>query len=140
MIPHDGLSDQEIIEILRLKNIAVVGMSRNPSKAAHTVPKYLKENGYNIYPVNPHAEEILGLKSYKSLKEIKDPIDIVEIFRPSDQVFPIVKEAVDKGVKVIWMQQGIYNKEAAEYAKKHGLKVVWNRCMYVEHSRLRNKI
>ncbi len=136
MIPSDGKTDEEILEILKLKRIAVVGMSRDPSKDAHMVPKYLIEKGYRVYPVNPFAEEILGLKSYKSLLDIPEEIDIVNIFRPSEQVYPIVKDAVKKGAKVIWMQLGIYNKEAVEYAKKHGLEVVWNRCIYREHRRL----
>ena len=136
MIPSDGYTDEEILEILKLKRIAVVGMSRDPSKDAHMVPKYLIEQGYRVYPVNPFADEILGLKSYKSLLDIPEEIDIVNIFRPSEHVFPIVKDAVKKGAKVVWMQLGIYNEEAVEYAKKHGLKVVWNRCIYREHRRL----
>jgi len=139
-IPHDGFSDEDIVEILKLKRIAVVGMSRDPRKAAHLVPKYLLENGYEIIPVNPYADEILGLKVYKSLKEIPEDIDIVEVFRPSDEVLDIVREAVEKNVKVIWLQEGIYNREAVEYAKKHGIKIVWNRCMYVEHRRLKDKL
>jgi len=139
-IPHDGLSDKEIVEILKLKRVAVVGMSRNPNKAAHSVPMYLYKNGYEIYPVNPHATEIAGLKVYKSLKDIPVEIDIVDVFRPSDQVFEVVKEAIEIGAKVIWLQKGIYNKDAVEYAKKYNVKIVWDRCMYVEHSRLKNKL
>ena len=139
-IPPDGLSDDEIVEILKMKRVAVVGMSRNPSKDAHRVPKYLYENGYEIYPVNPYADEILGLKVYKSLKDVPVKVDIVDVFRPSDEVFDVVKEAVEIGAKVVWLQKGIYNKEAVEYAKKHGLKVVWNRCMYIEHARLKHRL
>ncbi|GBC72839.1 hypothetical protein HRbin04_00234 [archaeon HR04] len=135
---RDNYTDDEIRSILSLKNIAVVGISRDPNKDAHIVPRYLMENGYNIIPVNPLADEILGRKAYKSLKDVPDDvrIDLVDVFRPSDQVLPIVKEAVEKGVKAIWLQLGIYNKEAVEEARRHGIKVVYNRCMMQEHKRL----
>lgn len=135
---RDNYSDDEIKSILSLKNIAVVGISRDPNKDAHIVPRYLMENGYNIIPVNPSADEILGRKAYKGLKDVPDDvrIDLVDVFRPSDQLLPIVKEAVEKGVKAIWLQLGIYNREAVEEAKRHGIKVVYNRCMMQEHKRL----
>lgn len=135
-IPSDGLTDKEIEEILSMKNVAVVGMSRDEAKPAHYVPRYLKTKGYRIIPVNPFADEILGEKCYKSLLEVPEQVDIVEIFRPSNDVQPIVKDAIKKGVKVVWMQEGIYNAEAAKEAKSKGIKVVWNRCMMVEHRRL----
>ncbi|MEM1950792.1 MAG: CoA-binding protein [Candidatus Nitrosocaldus sp.] len=135
---RDNYSDDEIKSILSLKNIAVVGISRDPNKDAHIVPRYLMESGYNIIPVNPLADEILGRKVYKSLKDVPDDvrIDVVDVFRPSDQVLPIVKEAIEKGVQVIWLQLGIYNREAVEEARRHGIKVVYNRCMMQEHKRL----
>ena len=133
---RDSYSDSEIKQILSMKNVAVVGMSKHPSKDAHHVPKYLIENGYNIIPVNPTAEEILGRKCYKTLLDVPDKIDIVDVFRPSEHVPPIVKDAIAKGVKVVWMQLGISNNEAAQEASKHGIKVVYNRCMLVEHARL----
>ncbi|HLE34380.1 MAG TPA: CoA-binding protein [Nitrososphaerales archaeon] len=133
---RDSYSDSEIKQILSMKNVAVVGMSRDPSKDAHHVPKYLIENGYNVIPVNPTAEEILGRKCYKSLLDVPDKIDIVDVFRPSEHVPPIVKDAITKGAKVVWMQLGISNNEAAQEASKHGIKVVYNRCMLVEHGRL----
>ncbi len=135
---RDNYSDDEIKSILSLKNIAVVGISRDPNKDAHIVPRYLMESGYNIIPVNPFADEILGRKVYKSLKDVPDDvrIDVVDVFRPSDQVLPIVKEAIEKGVQVIWLQLGIYNREAVEEARRHGIKVVYNRCMMQEHKRL----
>jgi predicted CoA-binding protein len=133
---RDSCSDSEIKQILSMKNEAVVGMSRHPSKDAHHVPKYLIENGYNVIPVNPTAEEILGRRCYKTLLDVPDKIDIVDIFRPSEHVPPIVKDAITKGVKVVWMQLGISNKEAAQEASKHGIKVVFNRCMLIEHARL----
>ena len=133
---RDSYSDSEIKQILSMKNVAVVGMSRDPSKDAHHVPKYLIENGYNVIPVNPTAEEILGRKCYKSLLDVPDKIDIVDVFRPSEHVPPIVKDAITKGAKVVWMQLGISNNEASQEASKHGIKVVYNRCMLVEHGRL----
>ena len=132
----DSHSDEEIKEFFSLKNVAVVGMSKNPDKAAHYVPKYLSENGYNIMPVNPTADQILDKKSYHSLDEIEQDIDIVDMFRPSDQVLPFVKEAIKKKPKVIWLQEGIHNSEAEELARKEGIKVVFNRCMLAEHQRL----
>lgn len=133
---RDNYSDAEIEQILSMKNVAVVGMSRDPSKDAHIVPKYLIDNGYNVIPVNPSADQILGLKCYRSLIDIPYEIDIVDIFRPSEYVLPIVKYAIAKHAKVIWMQLGISNKEAEQEASQHGIKVVYNRCMLQEHRRL----
>ncbi len=132
----DNHSDDEIKEIFSLKNVAVVGMSKNPDKAAHYVPKYLSEQGYNIIPINPTTNEILNKKSYQSVSEVDQPIDIVDVFRPSDQVLPVVEEAIKMKPKVIWLQQGIHNEEAEELARKEGIKVVFNRCMLAEHQRL----
>ncbi len=130
------MSDEEIREILKLKRVAVVGISRDPSKPAYQVPKYLLENGYEIIPVNPFADEILGKKCYKSLEDVREEIDIVDIFRPSEQVLPIVREAIKKKPRVIWMQLGIRNEEAANDAREHGIKVVQDKCMMEEHLRL----
>ena len=132
----DSHSDEEIKEIFSLKNVAVVGMSKNKEKEAHYVPKYLSDNGYNIMPVNPTADQILDKKSYHSLDEIDQDIDIVDVFRPSDQVLPVIQEAIKKKPKVIWLQEGIHNSEAEELARKEGIKVVFNRCMLAEHHRL----
>ncbi|MFQ6025298.1 MAG: CoA-binding protein [Nitrosopumilaceae archaeon] len=132
----DSLSDNEIKEIYSMKNIAVVGMSKNPDKAAHYVPKYLAYKGYNIIPVNPTTDNILDKKCYHSLEEISDSIDIVDVFRPSDQVMPVVEQAIKKNPKVIWLQEGIHNSDAEELARKTGIKVVFNRCMMAEHQRL----
>jgi predicted CoA-binding protein len=133
---RDGVDDQELREILRLRNVAVVGASRDPSKPAHNVPQYLLNHGYNVLPVNPAATEILGAKSNPNLLTIDQAVDIVDIFRPSQDVLPVVRDAIRKGVKVVWMQEGIYNKEAADEAKKHGIKAIWNRCIMKEHMRL----
>ena len=133
---NDPHSDEEIQKILSLKKVAVVGMSKNSSKAAHYVPKYLSDNGYDITPVNPTTDEILGKKSYSSVSEIDGEIDIIDVFRPSDQVLPVIEEAIKKKPKVIWLQEGIHNPEAEELAKNAGIEVVFNRCMLAEHQRL----
>jgi predicted CoA-binding protein len=133
----DSHSASDIRKILELRNIAVVGMSNTEGKPANFVPKYLIENGYNIIPVNPTTSEVLGRKSYASVSEIPEQVDIVDVFRRSEDVPIIVEDAINKkGVKVIWMQSGIYNKEAERRAKENGIDVVFNRCMKVEHSML----
>ena len=133
---HDSHTDEEIKKIYLLKNIAVVGMSKNSDKAAHYVPKYLYEHGYNVIPVNPTATEILGKKCYPNLLDIPDEIDIVDVFRPSDQVLQVIEESVRIKPKVVWLQEGIHNVEAEEIAQKFGIDVVYNRCMLAEHQRL----
>ena len=132
----DQHTDMQIKKFYELKNIAVVGMSKNSEKAAHYVPKYLDERGYNIIPVNPTADEILGKKCYHELSEIPDNIDIVDVFRPSEQVLPVISEAIKLKPKVIWLQEGIHNLEAESLAQKAGIEVVFNRCMLAEHQRL----
>jgi predicted CoA-binding protein len=125
------------------KSIAIIGLSRNSEKDSFRVASYLKKNGFHIIPVNPYAEEILGEKSYKSLleipAEIQKAIDIVDIFRPSEDVPIIVEQAKSLRKKygkpdVIWMQLGIINQEAAREAEKAGLYVVMNKCIMIEHS------
>jgi len=133
---RDSHTDEEIKQVFSLKKIAVIGMSKHSAKAAHFVPKYLSEQGYDITPINPMAEEILGKKSYPDILSVADPIDIVDIFRPSEQVLPVVQDAIKIKPKVIWLQEGIHNLEAEELARKHGIKVVYNRCMLAEHQRL----
>lgn len=132
----DEHTDDQIREILSLNKVAVIGMSKNSSKAAHYVPKYLSDNGYDVIPVNPSSDEILGKKCHDSVLDIDEQIDIVDVFRPSDQVLPFVKDAIKKNPKVIWLQEGIHNSEAEELAKIHGIKIVFNRCMLAEHRRL----
>jgi len=133
----DSHSASDIRKILELRNIAVIGMSNTEGKPANFVPKYLIENGFNIIPVNPTTSEVLGRKSYASVSEIPEQVDIVDVFRRSEDVPIIVEDAINKkGVKVIWMQSGIYNEEAERRAKENGIDVVFNRCMKVEHSML----
>ncbi len=118
------------------KTIVVVGASKNPEKDAHRIPKYLQENGYRIIPVNPTADVVLGEKSYKSLSDVKEPYDVVDIFRPSEDVPPIVDEAIRGPAKVIWMQLGIENDAAAKKAEAAGKIVVQNACMMISHRKL----
>jgi predicted CoA-binding protein len=133
----DSHSDGEIKEFYDLKNIAVVGMSKTEGKAAQYVPKYLISLGYNVIPINPTANEIQGRKSYPAVSNVPEKIDIVDIFRPSEDVPAVVEDALKKeGIKVIWMQEGIYSKEAEQMAKEKGIEVVYNRCMLAEHHRL----
>jgi len=131
------LDDKELKATLsRYKRIAVVGMSKDPQKDAQRIPMYLKNAGYEIIPVNPTATEIAGMKVFRSLSEVPFDFDIVQIFRPSEAVPPIVDEALKTKASVIWMQLGISNEGAAEKARMAGRIVVQNRCMMVEHRRL----
>jgi uncharacterized protein len=133
----DSHSDDEIKKFYTMKNIAVVGMSKNEEKAAHYVPRYLIDHGYNVIPVNPTATEILGRKSYPAVSSIPDRIDIVDIFRRSEDVLSVVEDTLKKeDIKVIWMQEGIYSKEAEKMAKEKDISAVYNRCMMAEHRRL----
>ena len=129
-------TDEEIKQVFRLKKVAVVGMSKHPDKAAHFVPKYHSEQGFDILPINPNATEILGKKSYQDLSSLEHHIDIVDIFRPSEDVLPFVEDAIKKKPKVIWLQEGIHNSEAEELARSNGIMIVFNRCMLAEHQRL----
>ena len=130
----------DIKEILtKYKRVAVVGVSRDESKDSRIVFEYLKNNGFTVYPINPNADEISGQKCYASILDILDEIDIVDIFRPSDAVLPIVEDAIKKKAKVIWMQLGIINGEAAELARKNGLEVVTDKCIRIEHARITGK-
>jgi len=135
--PETNISDPEIKEILSTyKTIAVVGISDKTDRDSYKVARYLQDNGYKIIPINPRAEEVLGQKSYPNLKEVPDKIGIVNIFRKPEAVGPIVEEATKIGAKVIWMQLGIVNNEAARQAKAQGLKVVQNKCIKVEHNKV----
>jgi predicted CoA-binding protein len=138
MTKQDSHTDSQLKKIYELKNIAVVGMSKKEEKAGHFVPKYLIENGYNVIPVNSTVPEVLGRKSYSTISDILDRVDIVDIFRKSEDVLPVVDDAIRKKdqIKVIWMQEGIYSEEAEKKAKENGLDVVFNRCMMAEHRRL----
>lgn len=133
----DAHTDTDIRRFYDSKNIAVVGMSAKDGKPAHFVPKYLIDNGYNVIPVNPTIPEVLGRKSYPNITDIPEVVDIVDIFRKSEDIPPVIDDAIKKkGVKVIWMQLGIYNEVAERKARDRGISVVFNRCMMEEHRRL----
>lgn len=133
----DMTDDEKKVRIYQnSKSIAVVGLSTRPTRPAHSVPAYLQENGYRIIPVRPGIDEILGEKAYPDLISIPDPVDVVLIFRRSEDVPPIVEQAIAIGAKVIWMQQGIVNESAAANARSAGLEVLMDTCMRVEHRRL----
>jgi uncharacterized protein len=121
-------------EILKTyKTIAVVGLSSNPERPSYGVTEYMQKAGYRIIPVNPNEREVLGEKSYARLEDVPEKIEIVNVFRRPEDVPPVVESAIRAGAKVIWMQLGIENAEAAEKARAEGMIVVEDACMFVEH-------
>ncbi len=130
-------TDAEVREILGLNTVAVVGCSSTPGKDAHEIPKYLQAQGYEIIPVNPNADEVLGRPAYDSLSDVEVEIEIVDVFRPSPEVAGIVDEALARDdVEVVWLQLGIHDDEAVARAEAAGLRVVQDRCIKPEHRRL----
>ncbi|NHN28501.1 CoA-binding protein [Paenibacillus agricola] len=113
-------------------NIAVVGLSDKPDRVSYMVAQAMQQKGYRIIPVNPNATSILGEVCYPSLSDIPEPVDIVNVFRRSEQVVPVAEEAVKIKAKVFWLQSGIFNDEAAEIAQSGGLEVIMDRCIKVE--------
>ncbi len=142
---HEQYNDEAIRQILReTKTIALIGASQNESRPSYIVVKYLKERGYTIYPVNPGlaGQTILGLPVYGSLKDVPQPVDMVEIFRNSEAAGPITDEALALPVKpkVVWMQLSVRNDAAAERAEAQGVTVIMNRCPKIEYGRLSGEI
>ncbi|WP_247731628.1 CoA-binding protein [Halovivax limisalsi] len=130
-------SDAEMRAVLEHRRIAVVGCSRTPGKAAHDVPAYLERHGYEIVPVNPYADVVIGAEAADSLSAVEGRVEVGCVFRPSDEVAGIVDEAIDRDdVEALWTQLGIRDDAAAERAESAGLTVVQDRCMKVEHGRL----
>lgn len=129
--------EEKILNEYRI--VAVVGASPNPERPSHRVASYLAEHGYRVIPVNPGAKEILGKTSYPSLISIPEKVEVVDIFRRSEEVMAIVDEAIKIGAKAVWMQEGVINEEAAAKARDAGLLVVMDKCMLKEHSRLSGK-
>ena len=126
----------EIDRILKESvTVAVVGMSPRPDRPSHYVAKYLLDNGYDVIPVNPLVDEVSGLRSYPELRSIPKHVDLVDIFRRSNQVPPIVDEAIEIGSQFIWMQDGVVHEEAAAKARAAGVAVVMDNCTLREHSR-----
>lgn len=130
-------TDAELREILELETIAVVGMSNTPGKAAHGVPRYLLDHGYDVIPVNPTADEVQGLPAYDSLSEVDAEIDVVDVFRPSEEVPGIVDEVLDRNdVEAVWLQLNIRDGDAGARVEASGRKFVQDRCIKVVHQRL----
>ena len=118
------------------KTIAVVGLSPKTDRPSHEVAEYLQQQGYKIIPVNPRATEILGETSYPDLASIPMKVDLVDIFRKSEDVPPIVDEAINIGANAVWMQEGIVNEEAADRATKAGLPVIMDKCTLKVHQKM----
>jgi predicted CoA-binding protein len=118
------------------KTIAVVGLSDNPARTSYAVSEEMQSLGYRILPVNPNAKEVLGEKSYPSLLDLNESVDIVNIFRRSEEVLPIVEQAIQVKPRAIWMQLGVINEEAAKLAQQQGIEVIMDRCIKVEHALL----
>lgn len=134
-------SDDEIRSLLDLRTVAVVGCSTTPGKAAHEIPAYLQRQGYEVVPVNPFAEEILGERAYDSLVDVEQAVDLVNVFRPSEAVPGVVDDVLARheeraDVQALWLQLGITHDEAVARAEDAGLRVVQDRCLKVEHRRL----
>ena len=130
-------SDEGLREVLSADTVAVVGCSTTAGKAAHDIPAYLRKHGYDVIPVNPFADEIFGREAYDSVSDVEENVDVVDVFRPSEEVAGIVDETVDRDdVDAVWLQRGIRDEDAARRAEDAGLRVVQDTCMKVEHGRL----
>ena len=124
------------LDFKKIKTIAIVGLSDKPERPSYKVGKYLLEKGFKIFPVNPNIKKVFRLKSYPNLVSINQSIDVVDIFRKSELVEPIIEEAIKIGAKTIWMQEGVINENAAARARSAGLTVVMNMCMMKEHKKI----
>src|SRR2546430_5572745 len=137
LLPHGAVASADaILELLRkYKTIAVVGLSSNPMRPSYGVTEYIQGAGYRIIPVNPNETEVLGERSYARLEDVPEKIEIVNVFRRAEEVPPVVESAIRVGAKVVWMQMGIENEEAAEKARSAGLVAIEDACILVEHRR-----
>lgn len=136
MLVENPTNDQIKHVLQESKTIAVVGLSDNPARTSYQISKIMQEEGYRIIPVNPMIDEVLGEKSYPSLKDITEPIDIINVFRRSEYLPAIAKEAVETKAKVFWAQLGIANEEAFAHLTKQGFTVIMDTCIKVSHSML----
>ena len=131
------MTDKAITELLKnAKTIAVVGLSNNPMRPSFGVSRFLQRQGYRIIPVNPNETEVLGERAYPSIKDVPDHVDIVNIFRRPARVPEVVDDALERGIRCIWMQEGVVNREAAKKAEESGMAVVMDRCILKEMARL----
>ena len=135
---HENPSAEEIRALLETsRTVAVVGLSDSPHRTSHSIARALQDLGFKIFPVNPNLHgPVLGEEPYASVQEIDTPVDIVDVFRRSEKVVPTAREAVVAGAKVLWMQSGVINEEAAAYARENGLTVVMDRCIMVDYATL----
>jgi len=130
-------SDAEVRDLLqRYRRIAVVGLSDKPDRPSHGVAAYLQRAGYDITPVNPMIDEALGVRAVDALSQIEQPVEIVDVFRRSEDVPPVVEAAIAAGAKVLWLQLGIVNETAAQRAREAGMTVIQDLCLKVEHARV----
>ena len=132
--------EKAIIDILKMKNIAVVGLSPKPNRPSYDVAKFLLQNGYNIIPVRPAVKEIFGLKYYADLEEIDQPVDVVDVFRRSEYAEEIAKKAVKIGAKALWLQEGVVSEEAYKIASEAGLIVIMDYCLKKALIRYRDRL
>lgn len=131
-----GQTTASILHILRsYSRVAMVGLSANPNRPSYFAATYLKDFGFEIFPVNPAYQEVMGRPCYPTLADVPPPLEVVDIFRKPQDVPPVVEEAIRLGAKVIWMQLGVINHEARQKALDAGLEVVMDRCMKIEHAR-----
>ena len=131
------IDSNELRRILKqCKTIAVVGLSANDMRPSYFAAKYMQDHGYRIIPVNPNYDEILGEKCYPDLASIPEPVDMVDLFQRADRVMPFVEQAIEIGARVVWLQLGVINEEAAKLASDAGLEVVMDRCVKIEYARL----
>ena len=128
-------SDKVRAILRKARTIAVVGLSAQWHRPSYFAAKYMQEHGYRVIPVNPGYDEILGEKCYKSVRDIPDPVDVVDCFRKSSEIPALAEDAIAIGAKVLWMQLGIHNPEARARAEAAGLQVIENRCVKIEHGR-----
>jgi predicted CoA-binding protein len=135
---HENPTAEKIRNLLQeSRTVAVVGLSDKPYRTSHSIARALQEFGFKVFPVNPNlSDPVLGEEPCASVGEIGEPVDIVDVFRRSEKVMPTAKDAVAAGAKVLWMQSGVINEEAAAYAKEHGLTVVMDRCIMVDYASL----
>jgi hypothetical protein len=132
------ITDEFLKDFLKTaKDIVIVGASNKPDRASNGIMKFLMSKGYTCYPVNPLEDEVLEVKAYKSIKDVPVVPDIVDVFRKSEAAFEVAKEAIEKGAKLIWLQEGVYSKEAKELADSKNIPIVMDRCIFKEFLRLK---
>ncbi len=135
---HQNPSRDEIRALLSAsKTVAVVGLSERPYRTSHAIARALQGFGFEIFPVNPYLTgPVLGAEPFSRVQEIPGRVDVVDVFRRSEEVMPVARDAVDAGARILWMQSGVVNEEAAAYAREHGLTVVMDRCIKVDYASL----